>query len=240
MPCLDSVVRRYALSLDAHRHKLTRLVSRVRVIYGMGYRQPLASRDGFGFLTGLRRLMVSSTRTNTSFARYRSEHPPEQPMNPAVRRYDGDTDQMKPKDGLDHWVDGPVEDLRSEPAPAERPELQIDARDQRLWVVTEKQVLHAAEMCDFGSQRQAGVVKHSNLTGGGMAYVGGELRFIDPSTIAITGSSGRYRIRNADEMSSIERAFVESGYNVWSMGYDQDTNRPNVFCGITDLEWVSR
>jgi hypothetical protein len=50
--------------------------------------------------------------------------------------------------------------------------------------------------------------------------------------------SGRYRMRGAKEMAAIERAFVESGYRVWSMGYNQDVNRPNSF-GLSDLEWVS-
>jgi hypothetical protein len=105
-------------------------------------------------------------------------------------------------------------------------------------VVTTEHVLHALEACDFGAKREAGATKHSNLTGGGRAFVGGELVFLNDTTIGITGSSGRYRLRSGEEMAAIERAFVESGYNVWSMGYNQDVNRPNVF-GLSDPEWVS-
>ena len=181
--------------------------------------------------------MVSMVRTNASFARYRSAHQPEQSMNPDARRYQGDADQMEAGDGLAHWVDGPIEAPGLEPA--DRPELLDSSDGLRLWVVTPNHVLHAAESCEFGRRRGAGAAKHSNLTGGGEAFAGGELMFLDPATIAITGSSGRYRLRAAEEMTAIERAFAESGYNVWSMGYNQDTNRPNLFDGNTDLEWVS-
>ena len=180
--------------------------------------------------------MTSTARTAIALAKYRSAHQPDQPMNPDARRYAGDTDQMGSGDGLLRWVDGPVGTAR--PQPDIRPELDQRPDGLRLWVVTADDVLHALEACDFGTKREAGAVKHSNLTGGGRAFVGGEMVFIDAATIAITGSSGRYRLRAAGEMEAVERSFVESGYHVWSMGYDQDTNRPNIF-GLSDLEWVS-
>ena len=182
--------------------------------------------------------MTSNARTAASFAKYRAAHPPEQPINPEARRYAGDCDPMETGDGLEQWVDGPVE--APQPEPAERPELATPQSGTRLWVVTGEDVLHGPEQCDFGAKREAGVTKHSNLTGGGTAHVGGEVIFLDRATIALTGSSGRYRLRSAAEMSDIESAFLGSGYNVWSMGYNEDTNRPNLFEGMTDLEWVSR
>lgn len=181
--------------------------------------------------------MVAASRTNTSFALYRSKHQPERPMNSDVPRYDGDTDKMQPQDGLNDWRDGPVAIVQ--PLPSAQLKLSPDMVHLHLWVVTANQVLYAIEDCVFGNARGAGVVKHSNLTGGGVAFSGGELFFIDDETIAINGHSGRYRPRSHEEMKDIERAFVGSGYKVWSMGYNEDTNRPNVFFGITDLEWVS-
>jgi hypothetical protein len=180
--------------------------------------------------------MVSTARTDIAFTKYRDAYQPDQPMNPAARRYDGDADQMGPQDGLTCWVDGPVESPGL--VPEEKPQLPRQPDGQRLWVVTKEHVLHALEACDFGAKREAGAAKHSNLTGGGRAFVGGELIFLNEATIAVTGSSGRYRLRSSGEMTAIERAFVESGYNVWSMGYNQDVNRPNVF-GLSDPEWVS-
>lgn len=178
--------------------------------------------------------MTRTKRTDAAFAKYRAAHHPDQPMHPEARRFDGDTDQMDAEDGLAGWVDGPV----AASAPSTRPELDTKPVDQRLWVVTNESVLHALEVCDFGAKREAGVIKHSNLTGGSRAFVGGELLFLDEATIAITGKSGRYRLRSGDEMVAIERAFLESGYGVWSMGYNQDVNRPNGF-GLSDPEWIS-
>jgi hypothetical protein len=180
--------------------------------------------------------MASTARTDIAFTKYRNVYQPDQLMNPEARRYNGDVDQMNPEDGLMHWVDGPVESPG--PEPKEKPELPKQPAGQRLWVVTKEHVLHALETCDFAAKREAGAAKHSNLTGGGRAFVGGELVFSSEATITITGSSGRYRLRSGKEIAAIERAFVESGYDVWSMGYNQDTNRPNVF-GLSDPEWVS-
>jgi hypothetical protein len=180
--------------------------------------------------------MASTARTDIAFTKYRTAYQPDQPMNPGARRYDGDIDQMSVEDGLMCWVDGSVESPGSEPKG--KPELPQRPEGQRLWVVTTEHVLHALEACDFGAKREAGLAKHSNLTAGGRAFVGGELVFLNEVTIAITGSSGRYRLRSGEEMAAIERAFVGSGYRVWSMGYNHEVNRPNVF-GLSDPEWVS-
>lgn len=178
----------------------------------------------------------STVRTDAAFVKYRNAHHPDQLMNSEARRYVGDIDQMRPEDGLAYWIDGSVESPRS--VSDEKPELSEKPDGQHLWVVTKEHVLHALEACAFGAQREAGSAKHSNLTGGGRAFVGGELVFLNEATIAITGSSGRYRLRSGEEMAAIERAFAESGYNVWSMGYNQEANRPNLF-GLSDPEWVS-
>ncbi|QGM45094.1 hypothetical protein [Methylocystis heyeri] len=153
-------------------------------------------------------------------------------MNSEARRYVGDADQMRPDDGLMCWVDGTIE------SPIAEPETPEEFGDRHLWVVTTENVHYAPEACDFGKCRGAGATKHSNLTGGGRAFVGGELVFLEADTIAITGCSGRYRLRSGKEMAAIERAFVESGYNVWSMGYNEDTNRPHQF-GLSDPKWIS-
>lgn len=182
--------------------------------------------------------MTLNARTLASFEKYRRANQPDQSMNPEAARYDGDADQMAPEDGLEQWIDGPVHEPQAEPAG--RPVVEEKSQGQRIWVVTADDVRHAPEACAFGEKRGAGVTKHSNLTGGGSAFVGGEVVFLDEGSIVITGSSGRYRLRSGAELKAIETAFAESGYNVWSMGYNQDTNRPNTFEAGTDPEWVTR
>ena len=182
--------------------------------------------------------MASNARTIAAFEKYRRAHMPDQPMNPEAARYEGDADQMTAEDGLEQWIDGPVEG--PQPEPAECPVFEKNTEGQRLWVVTVDDVRHGPESCVFGGKRGARFTKHSNLTGGGSAFVGGEVVFLGEETIAITGNSGRYRLRSGSELKAIESAFAESGYNVWSMGYNQDTNRPNTFESGTEPEWVTR
>ena len=176
---------------------------------------------------------MNQNLTTPAFDEYRRGREP-QPMHSDAQRYQGDTDPMSPTDGLENWRDGG--DTNDTPAPAP-PVLDGKPEESRLWVVMDNDVLHAPELCDFGSAREAQCVKHSNLTGGQQAYAGGEFVFLDDKTVVLNGCSGRYRIRTLTEMSAIETAFRKSGYRIWSMGWNDDTNRPALF-GTQDPIWV--
>lgn len=176
---------------------------------------------------------MSQILTAAAFSDYRATREPQQ-MHADAQRYDGDTDQMIPTDGLEVWEDG---DSAGDVAPPAVPDIDGKPSDLHLWVVTQDDVRHAKEQCAFGSARQAKCVKHSNLTGGTAAYAGGEFAYLDPQTLLLNGCSGRYRITTLGEMSAIERAFRRSGYKVWSMGWNEDTDRPAMF-GTQDPTWV--
>lgn len=146
--------------------------------------------------------------------------------------------QMAPADGLMQWADGthiavPVAD----PGPA--PLLtKAHLKNCMLWAVRQNDVVWALEHGPFGKTLESGVIKHTNLTGGDPAFSGGELLVIaDGSTVVINGNSGRYRPRSAVELGDVVSAFAQSGYGVWSMGYDEDANRPLPFIGVTPT-WV--
>jgi hypothetical protein len=85
--------------------------------------------------------------------------------------------------------------------------------------------VHAPENCPFGFLRAAGVVKHTNLTGGAPAYAAGEVVFTEPSQIVVNGCSGRYPVRTKEAMVAIEIAFRNSDYDVWTTGWDADSGR---------------
>ena len=90
-------------------------------------------------------------------------------------------------------------------------------------------MLHAEEMCGFGKSLQSGVIKHTNLTGGAPAYSGGEMVMLDEKTMVINGQSGRYGPRSERELDAAAKAFRQSGYHVWCMGYDNEAGYPLPF-----------
>jgi hypothetical protein len=137
---------------------------------------------------------------------------------------------MTEEDGLREWTDGKGETPKDPPGPL--PLLEVkDCTGRSLWVVRLEDVVHARENCPFGKSLASGVIKHTNLTGGAEAYSGGELILLDQHTVVINGRSGRYGPKTKAELYGAARAFADSGYIVWYMGWDEDANRPAPFLG---------
>ena len=82
------------------------------------------------------------------------------------------------------------------------------------------------------------MIKHTNLTGGAPAFASGELLFLSEYAVIINGRSRRYGPRSESEMISVAKAFKNSGYQVWSMGYDAEAGVPYPFNGVAP-EWVT-
>ena len=176
---------------------------------------------------------MSQEKTKRAFDAYRAPWSL-QPIHPEAASYEGDKDPMTLQDGLRSWDDGSA----TGGAVSEAPNVGTAPPERRLWVVMSQDVRHAPEHCPFGSAREAGAVKHSNLTGGEDAYAGGELVLLDEHTLLLNGCSGRYRLRSEAEMRAVAGAFRASGYRVWSMGWNRDTDRPALF-GTQDPEWIA-
>lgn len=175
--------------------------------------------------------------TETAFASFReiigeARKPPKE-----LIANDGQLVQISSDDGLMQWVDG----IHSSPmqCPAESPLLtESDVKNPMLWVVRQDDVVWAEERGQFGRRLESGVLKHTNLTGGAPAYSGGELIVLEQqSTIVVNGNSGRYGPRSVAELEAVVMAFAASGFGVWSMGYDEDVNRPLPFVGVKP-KWV--
>jgi hypothetical protein len=120
------------------------------------------------------------------------------------------------KDGADN-VDG------NEGVPNLAEEWQ--SKDLHIWVVRAEDVVYAPVNCEFGSRRVKGEVKHTNLTGGTPAYVAGEVLLAGPSQLVVNGWSGRYPVRSQEAMIGVAVAFKNSGYDVWSTGWDADARK---------------
>ncbi len=152
-----------------------------------------------------------------AFDEYRRKHGPAR--HPRGTQIGDLTVPMTPADSLSELADGTNNANSGQPGPV----LAVDwqSGDLRLWVVRTDDVVHAPELCAFGSKRVAGVVKHTNLTG--PAYAAGEAVFAGQARIVVNGWSGRYPVRSKEAMVAIETAFKQSGYDVWSTGWDSDT-----------------
>ena len=173
--------------------------------------------------------------TDTAFSAYRVTHQPPRPPNPERIRDPSECSLMTAADGLATWIDGPGQS----PIGATPNLSDAQIAERRLWVVRLEDVVTAPEVCSFGtSVIQGGLVKHSNLTGGAEAYCGGEMIVLAEGAILINGFSGRYTPRSAVEMDDVAKAFKESGYAVWSMGYDDESNFPLPF-GRTTPIWIA-
>ena len=166
---------------------------------------------------------MSITATKVAFDVFRALYGPE--WGPRFLRLEAERDQIGADDGLVELVDGPG------PAVPSMDRLSPFSLDNlpepvRLWVVRSEEVLHAQESCKFGQARaDDGRIKHTNLTAGQPAFSGGELIFLGGNTLVVSGNSGRYGPRNAMEMQDVAIAFRDSGYTVYSTGYDQEANR---------------
>ena len=93
-----------------------------------------------------------------------------------------------------------------------------------LWVIDEsgRPCISEAPVARLGP----GKLHHTNLTGGGKASIGGEVWFGAPPLIYLSGSSGRYPPRDRDHLEDAERLFRAVGFDVHSLGWDPEIDRP--------------
>lgn len=141
-------------------------------------------------------------------------------------------------DGLETFGDGPISPAPGRDAEPQIPELPEQLDERRLWVIREQDVVTAPEICPFGGALSVGKVKHTNLTGGARAHAGGEMLRLDDRTLILNGGSGRYASSCEDEYMHAIKAFRDSGYFVWHMGYDREANRPQRFVPGLSPEWM--
>lgn len=140
------------------------------------------------------------------------------------------------EDGRETWCDGPLanRDDVSFLRDADEELVNLSAAmlsDRRLWVVMRTEVATAEERCTFAFGLHDKVLKHSNLTGGAPAHCAGELLQMSETRVVVNGRSGRYGPSSMAELQEVSKAFKGSGYDVWTMGWDDDGDRPAPFLG---------
>lgn len=177
--------------------------------------------------------LLATELTIAAFDEYRVDFGPAREPNRDKVANDDELRQISTDDGLVLWADGP-----GGARPLRPTSEQLERNPRHLWVVRLTDVVRSEELSLFSRSLESQRIKHTNLTGGDLAFAGGELIIIDPQTICITGWSGRYPVRSAAELEAVARAFQKSGYAVWSMGFDDEALRPLPFVGA-EPRWVA-
>ena len=85
------------------------------------------------------------------------------------------------------------------------PRARNDSRNRYLWVIDDTGIPYILEAQLLALNGE--LPKHTNLTGGGRAYLGGELWFSDRSSLFMSGGSGRYPPANAEQLDDAAQVF---------------------------------
>lgn len=90
-----------------------------------------------------------------------------------------------------------------------------------LWVIDDHGVPYLLEisMSNLGGKPP----KHTNLTGGKQAYVGGQLWFTNRSRMYVSGGSGRFPPLDEEQLTAAIDVFFSFGYQVTSLGWDSES-----------------
>lgn len=100
---------------------------------------------------------------------------------------------------------------------------QYARRNLYIWVIDSQGIPYIVER---KLTRLSGYSpKHTNLTGGGAAHIGGELWFADEDHLFLSGGSGRYPPRNEIQLNDAVGVFKSYGYRVTSLGWDRSRGR---------------
>ena len=154
-----------------------------------------------------------------AFRSYR-EHFTMRPPDLTNQRFADEIRLITPEEGLSELT----------PAPASAPNVGVppglgtaESVNKYLWVIAADGVPIALES-PARVELQRGRLCHTNLTGGASSYCGGELYFIDQTSVVVNGGSGRYPPRSAAELEEVAVSFKAAGYRTASMGWNQETN----------------
>ena len=166
-----------------------------------------------------------------TFEHYRTKNAPRQPD----LRYQKNADELT-QQSYCIW-DGTAEFTQFSNLAVSIPHMdgkEIPKTERLLWVVASEDVRCAHEHSSSAkSGCTRGYLSHTNITGGKPAHSGGQLVFVKEDNVTIRaifidGRSSRYMPRSATEMKEIAQAFSSTGYDVYSLGWDDEINEPSI------------
>lgn len=122
---------------------------------------------------------------------------------------------LGPEHGIRLLAPAPATDyLRGSPPLS----LKDEGDNRYLWVIDSRGVpyIFEAPIDAIGNA----LPKHTNLTGGGEAYLGGEMWFKSDVSLYISGGSGRYPPEDENQLEAVKHVFEAFDYEVVSLGWD--------------------
>ena len=142
-----------------------------------------------------------------------------QPREPKKIDHPHESKEIESKDGLAFLRQAPASGVKF--GNPQKPEDSV--RNTYLWVIDYRGIPYLIEspmaILDFHCP------KHTNITGGKSAYIGGELWFSDVNRIFVSGGSGRFPPLNERQLDDAIGVFSSFKYIVKSLGWNRETGR---------------
>ena len=153
--------------------------------------------------------------TSQALNAFLGRYPPKAASRPAA--YPSENLRLTLQHGLRMLNPAPAVDILLGAPPTSR----LDSRHRYLWVIDEQGIPYIIEKCLDALDTT--LPKHTNLTGGGAASMGGELWFASDCSLYISGGSGRYPPANKKQLDAAVEVFESLEYVVTSLGWDEAT-----------------
>ena len=128
-----------------------------------------------------------------------------------------------PDNGVRILEEAPVSGVRFGRPPSQSRYSAEPGSNTYIWVIDGSGIPYVIEMPL--SILRDNEPKHTNLTGGRMAYVGGELWFRSECCMYVSGGSGRFPPFNEEQLEAVVEVFKSFSYSVRSLGWDHATGR---------------
>ena len=155
------------------------------------------------------------SHSNRELGSFRERH---HLQHPRFCGNDMERKQLDKKEGLRLLESAPATDILTGRPPLSQNE---SGCCRYLWVIDAKGIPYIIESPIKAMGYQ--MPKHSNLTGGREAYLGGEMWFASQESLYISGGSGRYPPSDEQQLREAAEVFESFDYAVESLGWDKDT-----------------
>ena len=132
--------------------------------------------------------------------------------------------QLGEKDGVLEFSLPPISVTHAGHPPGEGREV----KNTYLWVIMSDKIPYILEKGKASLKLNGQEVKHTNLTGGGLAHCGGELWFSNEGFFYFSGRSGRYGPDTEGQLSDLATSLQKSGHSFICLGWDEEYGGPSI------------